>query len=322
MGPFPDEDSVLVHAVIAGDPAAWERFVGAHSDAIYAICVSFVGSAQADELFTAYFGQLRHGEFRVLKGFQAGKGLLKTYLVCDAHSYCIKRALTDYLHRPEVVEAVWHQLEAYYKPFLMRIIEGLVQRAEQADLSTDDLYHQFLIHLMEENCARLRKYSGEGSFRAWLRQVVSNFVLDRLRQAPARAVVSIQGERERADRDGAESRFTVDPPDPGPLPDQQMEAMLETDFQEARLAAMGRMLPKLSERSQFCLRLKYWEDHKPAEMADLMGEPVSKVYKVLEKNMEKLRALMGASSPRGKIQPTRPIAQGGDQLPHGESRTP
>ncbi len=320
MVPFPDEDSALVHAVIVGGSAAWERFVGAYGDAIYAICVSFVGNALADELFAAYFGQLRDGDFRALKGYQTGRGVLKTYLVCDAHSYCMRRALADYLHRTEVVEAVWHQLEAYYKPSLLRTIEGLLQRAEQADLAADDLYQHLLVHLMEDQCARLRTFSGEGSFRAWLRQVATNFVLDRLRQAPARAFVPIQGERDGGDRDGAESRLAVDPPDPGPLPDQQMEAAGESDFEETRLQAMGRALPELSERSQFCLRMKYWEDQKPSDMADLMGEPVSKVYKVLEKNMEKLRAKMGAQPHRGKSPTTRPMVQGGDHLSAGEAR--
>ena len=320
MGPLTQDDSALVHAVIAGDSASWERFVGAYSDAIYAICVSFVGNALADELFAAYFGQLRDGDFRALKGYQAGRGVLKTYLVCDAHSYCMKRALADYLRRPEVVEAVWHQLEAYYKPSLLRTIEGLLQRAEQANLAADDLYQHLLVHLMEDDCARLRKFSGEGSFRAWLRQVATNFVLDRLRQLPARAAVPIHGEGRREDLDGAESRLVVDPPDPGPLPDQQMEAAGESDFQETRLQAMGRALPELSERSQFCLRMKYWENQKPSDMADLMGEPVSRVYKVLEKNMEKLRAKMGAPPSRGKSGTARPMGQGGDHPPAGEAR--
>jgi RNA polymerase sigma factor (sigma-70 family) len=320
MGLLTQDDSVLVHAVIAGNPTAWERFVGAYGDPIYAICVSFVGNALADELFAAYFGQLRQGDFRALKGYQAGKGILKTYLVCDAHSYCMKRALADYLHRPAVVEAVWHQLEAYYKPSLLRTIEGLLQRAEHADLAADDLYQHLLVHLMEDDCARLRKFSGEGSFRAWLRQVATNFVVDRLRQAPARAVISIQGEQAGTDREGVGARLAVDPPDPGPLPDQQMEAALESEFQEDRLEAMGRALPELSERSQLCLRMKYWEEQKPSDMADLMGEPVGKVYKVLEKNMEKLRAKMDAQPPRGKSQSARPIRQGGDHPPHGEAR--
>ncbi len=320
MGPFPDDDSALAQAVILRDPDAWERFVGAFGDTVYGLCVAFVGATLAGELFTAYFDELRKSDFRVLRGYQAGKGRLHTYMVCDAHSYCMRRALTEYLHRPTVVEAVWHQLESYYKPALLRSIENLIQRAEATDLTADDLYQQLLVHLMEDGCDRLRKFGGEGSFRNWLRQVTANFVLDRLRQAPARAFVPIQSGDDGVDRDGVPGRLAVDPPDQALLPDQVMEASLDDDVQAEQLRAMSRALPQLSERSQLCLRMKYWEGQKPAEMAELLGEPVAKVYKVLEKNMEKLRDKMGALPPGGKSRRLRPMVQGAEHHPSEKAR--
>lgn len=52
----------------------------------------------------------------------------------------------------------------------------------QAD--PDDLYHDFFVFLFEQNCRKLESFQGKNgcSFASWLRQVVVNFVLDRLRK--------------------------------------------------------------------------------------------------------------------------------------------
>ena len=54
----------------------------------------------------------------------------------------------------------------------------------------DDLYHDLFVFLFEQNCRKLESFQGRNgcSFASWLRLVVVNFVLDRLRKLKTASV--------------------------------------------------------------------------------------------------------------------------------------
>lgn len=291
-------DTFLVQAVLRCTPGAWEQFVTSLSAPVYRVCTSFLNSPDADQLFTGYFADLRDSDFRALRGYQGHRGPLATYLVCDAHSYCLRQVLGDLARKPGLTDVIWRKLEENYRQQLRKLIERVILRANREDFSRDDLYQDLLVHLMEDQCARLRRFSGTGSFSNWLGKVATNFILDRLRKQPP--PTSIDGGAGAAEREDGQAPGGLDPADPAPLPDQRLAQEDEAGTLEAQVQRMRRSLSKLSERSRLCLQLKYWEGHRPAAIAEFLGEPVDRVYKTLEKNMGKLRTRMGAQDERGK----------------------
>lgn len=72
-----DADSQVVARCLAGEEAAWEELVRAHSPRVYAITYRFTGSVQqAQDLTQEVFLRV----FRSLKSFRTGEGLFPVWL--------------------------------------------------------------------------------------------------------------------------------------------------------------------------------------------------------------------------------------------------
>lgn len=300
------EDVTLVRGVVSGDLVAWEQFVRAFSGHVNTICVSFVGETYAQELFLGYFEELQRSNFRVLKGYRKTKGTLITYLICTCHNYCIKRIFSEFIMRPEMQEDLWNILDGFYKSRLLKTIKATIQ-VKSIELSPYDLYHDLLVHLFEDNCRRLKQFSGQGSFSNWLKRVATNFVIDKARKIQRCPMVAFP-----EDKGGDETKVTGDidgrlPMDLNPPPDQEMKDIEESALRESRISRMKQVIQELSERSQLYLRLRYWEEQKASEVAEIMGESVDRVYKIAEKNMRKLRDKTIIQPPGGKTRRGRPI---------------
>ena len=72
-----DADASLVERCLAGDDAAWEDLVRAHTRRVYAICYRFTGSdGEAQDIAQETFLRV----FQSLKSFRAGEGSLTVWL--------------------------------------------------------------------------------------------------------------------------------------------------------------------------------------------------------------------------------------------------
>ncbi|MCC6586357.1 MAG: sigma-70 family RNA polymerase sigma factor [Bryobacterales bacterium] len=72
-----DVDARLVERCLAGDDAAWEDLVKAHTRRVYAICYRFTGSdSEAQDITQEVFLRV----FQTMKSFRAGEGLFSVWL--------------------------------------------------------------------------------------------------------------------------------------------------------------------------------------------------------------------------------------------------
>lgn len=82
-------------------------------------------------------------------------------------------------------------LRAYHR-LMHRYIHATLKAHVISDhqANPDDLFHDLFIFLFEQDCRKLESFQGKNgcSFASWLRLVVVNFVLDRLRKLKGGAV--------------------------------------------------------------------------------------------------------------------------------------
>jgi RNA polymerase sigma-70 factor, ECF subfamily len=72
-----DSDSAIVERCLAGDSAAWEDLVRAHSRRVYGLCYRFTGKdSEAQDLTQEVFLRV----FRALSSFRAAEGSFTTWL--------------------------------------------------------------------------------------------------------------------------------------------------------------------------------------------------------------------------------------------------
>jgi RNA polymerase sigma factor (sigma-70 family) len=287
----PKDDAILVSKVISGDPEAWERFVKQFSDIVYKTCDECSASLHTKELYRGYFCELRN--FRALKAYKGDRGTLQTYLIADCHSYCMK-IIFSISTSPDIVEAAWKTLERHYKPLILGKIRRTLYEKERESLLPEDvlltpeyLYSQLYIHLMEEDCKRIKQFHGKGSFNAWLNTVVVRFVIDAIRNAPPPHIqLPIH-----QDGDGEEDAWGGSPTatlaDSMPTPEEQYE-------KEAEVRELIKIIDGLSGQMQLYLSHLYWGNLDREEIADIMGVSIEEVYKIAEKTMAELRTKMGA----------------------------
>jgi len=285
-----DADAILVSEVISGDLEAWERFVKQFSDVVYKTCDECSASLHTKELYDGYFVELKG--LRALKAYN-DRGTLQIYLMADCHSYCMKIIFLKSMS-PKIVEAVWTRLEQYYKPSILRTISRTLYKngCEDLLLREEDIYPKLQIHLMEEDCKRIKQFHGKGSFNAWLNTVVVRFVIDAIRKAPPSHIqLSIH-----QDGDGEEDALGASPTatlaDSMPTPEAQYEQKEEEIVRDKKVEELTKILKELSGQDQLYVRLRYWDERNGQEIAEIMGISIDEVHKVAENVKKKLKKKM------------------------------
>ncbi len=92
-----DPDLELIERCLAGDEAAWEQLIKAHTRRVYAICYRFTGNdAEAQELTQETFLRV----FRTLKTFRAREGSFLVWL-----ARLTRNLLIDYYRRNKLQRA-------------------------------------------------------------------------------------------------------------------------------------------------------------------------------------------------------------------------
>jgi RNA polymerase sigma-70 factor (ECF subfamily) len=162
-----------------------------------------------------------------------------------------------------------------YQHRLYRYLLRLVREPAAAD----DLFQQTWLRVME----KIGRYDARRNFESWLFSVAHNLAIDAWR-----------GKRGESPLDAADGRDAGDLLRTGD-PDA-LEQLL--DFERgAMLAACMHQLPAIHRE---VLTLRFEEDMKLEEIAEVAGIPLSTVKSRLRRALEGLRAAMEARSPQRK----------------------
>jgi RNA polymerase sigma-70 factor (ECF subfamily) len=166
-----------------------------------------------------------------------------------------------------------------YQHRLYRYLLRLVREPAAAD----DLFQQTWLRVME----KIGRYDARRNFESWLFSVAHNLAVDAWRGK--------RGESRLDDDDGGESGEPA-----GALPRTGEPDALERllDFERgAMLAACMHELPAIHRE---VLTLRFEEDMKLEEIAEVAGIPLSTVKSRLRRALEGLRAAMDARIPGGR----------------------
>jgi len=148
-----------------------------------------------------------------------------------------------------------------------------------------ELYQDVFVHLWGEDYRRLRNWSGEGDFAAYLAPIVRHRGLDRIRKGNARREQPLPGNEEDSGSEPVDDR-------PGP---EELARLEEQRRQlEQAVAALGEQDRKLYE-------LRFGEEQSYREIALACGITVNHTGVRLSRLVERLRASIvepGAPKPR------------------------
>jgi RNA polymerase sigma factor (sigma-70 family) len=135
----------------------------------------------------------------------------------------------------------------------------------------EDLFHDFFIHLAEDDFRRLRSYRGECQPTTYLGKILRNYLCDRYRKREMRVYI---GSIEEMAQGGEQITTDAHPED----------AFTGGLIRDALQAALGR----LTTREQLLFDLFMDGEMGAREIADLIGVTAKVVYK----NSEKVKRLL------------------------------
>jgi RNA polymerase primary sigma factor len=168
-------DLELLRAVLAHKPDAWALFVRRHQGEVYTACCTAFPDSEAKDVFVQVMAQLRADDFALLRAFD-GRATISSYLrlvLRDLLSARVSRLLSENSERG------WRAFEHFFKRDLSRIIARYFPGAGDAE---DDIYHDVVSALIEENYRRILAYDGQGSFGGFVLRIINNLCIDRLRK--------------------------------------------------------------------------------------------------------------------------------------------
>ncbi len=168
-------DLEMLRAVFARRPEAWAQFVGKCQGDVYTACRLAFPDKEADDVFVQVIEQLRADDFALLRTFD-GRATISGYLrlvLRDVLSQRVARLLS------ESPERGWRTFEHFFKRDMQRTIARYFPAAGRDD---DDIYHDVVSALIEDNYRRILAYDGQGSFGGFVLRIVTNVCIDRLRK--------------------------------------------------------------------------------------------------------------------------------------------
>jgi len=154
-----------------------------------------------------------------------------------------------------------------YESLIYKVI--LDRTRNDPRFEAEDLFHDFFIHLAEDDFRRLRCYRGECQPTTYLGKILRNYLCDRYRKREMRVCI---GSIEEMGQEG--ERIAAHPE----------EAFIGVLIREALQATFSR----LSKREQLLFDLVMDGEMGTREIAALIGVTVKAVYK----NSEKVKRLL------------------------------
>ena len=166
-----DDDSLLIEAIVQGEPGAWEKFVHRFSDLVYTVCSSVFAERELETEYLGLFRQLQSDNFALLRAFD-GRAALATFLTLRLRDLLARRVLELFKDDPR---RAWEAFQRCFK----ELLEPLKKRSE-------DLYQDICVHLIDNNYRRIVSFDGRGSFTGYIRRVIDNRCLDIRRESAGR----------------------------------------------------------------------------------------------------------------------------------------
>ena len=147
-----------------------------------------------------------------------------------------------------------------------------------------DLLDELFIHLSENDWRRLRTWQGRSSLQGWARVICSRICRE-----------AVQGSRRLSPLTLGEDRAVVDP----------AEGVVEHLIrEESRLGLLEAIEQLDTPRDRLVLRLHYLQERDLPAIAAQLGVPLSTVYVIKSRALNRLRTkLQGASA---RVDPSRP----------------
>ena len=170
-------DLEMLRAVFAHRPEAWAQFVRQCQGDVYTVCRLAFPDNEAENVFAQVMAQLRADDFALLRAFD-GRATISAYLrlvLRDVLSQRVARLLS------ENPERGWRAFEHFFKRDMLRAIARYFPAAVAGE-GRDDIYHDVVSALIEDNYRRILAYDGQGSFGGFVLRVVNNVCIDRLRK--------------------------------------------------------------------------------------------------------------------------------------------
>ena len=145
-----------------------------------------------------------------------------------------------------------------------------LHHTESRDEVIEDLYQEFFISVLQNNCRKLSQFRGDGgcSLASWLRVVVSRLTIDFLRKQAAPTVEVTEA-------------FASDEADAS---DSLIDREKEMSLSQA--------LDGLSPRDRLIIQLSFRQALPPEEIAAILKMSVGAVYTQKSRILDKLREIL------------------------------
>jgi RNA polymerase sigma-70 factor (ECF subfamily) len=150
----------------------------------------------------------------------------------------------------------------------------LIHQIRLAPEPAEEVYQDVFVHLWEDEYRRLRNWSGDGDFAAYLAPIVRHRALDRLRREPGDRTRPIPGAGDEAGGEPADDR-----------PGAEELALVEEQRRQ-----LERAVAALGEQDRRLYELRIVEERSYREISDSLGITVTNVGVRLSRLVERLRA--------------------------------
>ena len=186
-----------------------------------------------------------HADQKAGKNMDDGKALI---------DQCIKGSAT-----------AWRHFTEKFSPFVYYVIQKVVN-SKCPDISREeinDLHNDIFVSIMEKNGRKLRQYEGKNgcSVATWIRIIAVRATIDFLRKRrPMLSLSDAKAEKE------AEKQSTSDT-----TPLKILEG-------EEKKNIIKELLEDLSPKDQLFMRLLYYEEASPREIAKILNSTPNAVY--------------------------------------------
>lgn len=176
------DDQIVVQAVLAGDPAAVERFLRAIADTVWTACRRLTrDDEEAREAYAAVCADLSADGFDRLRSYD-GRSRLLTFVALVSRDLLARRLLRLL---QEDTQRGWRAFEAFFQADIVRLIQRRLPGAAHEE-TRRDAYQEICIALIADDHRRLKSYGGSGSFGGFVLHMVDRLLIDFIRSFSAR----------------------------------------------------------------------------------------------------------------------------------------
>jgi RNA polymerase sigma factor (sigma-70 family) len=169
-------------------------------------------------------------------------------------------------------KAAWDAFVRQYSNLVYHTIRKTLtlHHAESRADAVDDLYQEFFVFLLKDNCKKLSQFRGDGgcTLASWLRVVASRLTIDFLRKQPAPTVeVTVSYASDEADAS---------------------DSMIDREKE----MSLSQALDGLSPRDRLIIQLSFRQALPPEEIAAILKMSIGAVYTQKSRVLDKLREVL------------------------------